>query len=57
MNLPAYRKAIAAAAGAAVTVITQLFPHATWEAPAVAILSAIAVHLIPNSPTPPKGQS
>jgi hypothetical protein len=45
-----YRKAIAAITGAALMVIPAAFPAASWTAPAIAALTALAVYLTPNKP-------
>lgn len=43
-----YRKAIAAVTGAALAVIPAAFPQASWAAPVIAVLTALAVWLTPN---------
>jgi len=52
-NLSRYRKAIVAVVGAALTVIPVAFPGASWAAPVIAGLTALAVYLVPNvTPVP-----
>lgn len=43
-----YRKAIIAVTGAALAVIPAAFPSASWAAPVIAGLTALAVYLTPN---------
>jgi hypothetical protein len=45
-----YRKAIVAVTGAALAVIPAAFPSASWAAPVIAALTALAVYLTPNGP-------
>lgn len=47
--LARYRKAIPPLLGIAAEVITQYYPHATWEAPVIATLTLIGVILVPNA--------
>jgi hypothetical protein len=47
-----YRKAIAAITGAALEIIPLAFPSAAWAAPAIAVLTALAVYLTPNAGRP-----
>jgi uncharacterized membrane protein len=46
--MPKYRKAIIAIAGAALAVIPAAFPSASWTAPVIAGLTALAVYAAPN---------
>jgi len=43
-----YRKAIIAVVGAALAVIPAAFPQASWAAPVIAGLTALAVYAAPN---------
>jgi VIT1/CCC1 family predicted Fe2+/Mn2+ transporter len=45
-----YRKAVVAACGAALTIIPAAFGSASWAAPVIAALTALAVYLTPNAP-------
>ena len=43
-----YRKAVVAVIGAALAIIPAAFPSASWAAPVIAALTALAVYLTPN---------
>jgi len=43
-----YRKALVAVTGAALAVVPAAFPSASWAAPVIAGLTALAVYLTPN---------
>jgi hypothetical protein len=52
VNLGRYAKALAALGGSVITVIVQLYPHATWVPIVTAIGTVIAVYAVPNTPAP-----
>jgi hypothetical protein len=52
-KLGRYRKAIVAVIGAALEIIPLAFGSASWAPPVIAVLTAAAVLLTPNTPAIP----